>query len=66
LKLGIYEILHVDEVPPIVSVNEAIELAKKFGDTNSGRFINGVLSAVLQKHCPEAKKKMMQKTEKKS
>ena len=46
LRLGVYELLHPDDVPPKVCINEAIELAKRFGDTESGKFINGILDAV--------------------
>ncbi|PKL36717.1 transcription antitermination factor NusB [Candidatus Peregrinibacteria bacterium HGW-Peregrinibacteria-1] len=46
LELGIYEILFSEEIPDIVSINECIELAKEFGDENSSKFINGVLSSV--------------------
>lgn len=43
LRLAAYEILHADAVPPVVSINEAIEIAKRFGTEESGRFVNGVL-----------------------
>ncbi|MFC4324031.1 transcription antitermination factor NusB [Litchfieldia salsa] len=46
LRLAIFELNHVDEVPPKVSIDEAIELAKTFGDESSSRFINAVLSKV--------------------
>ena len=48
LRLAIYEMLHEANVPKVVIVDEAIELAKKFGSENSGRFINGLLDGVLQ------------------
>ncbi len=48
LRLAIYEILHVREVPAKVSINEALELAKKYGDVKSGPFINGVLDSLLR------------------
>lgn len=48
LRIALFEIEFQDDVPPIVAVNEAIELAKKFGDTDSGRFINGILGAYLK------------------
>ena len=47
LEIGIYEIAFDDEVPHVVAINEAIETAKHFGDTNSSKFINGVLSSVM-------------------
>ncbi|BDS06261.1 hypothetical protein NT6N_13010 [Oceaniferula spumae] len=46
LRLGAYEILHCPDIPRAVSINEAIEIAKKFGSTDSSRFINGVLDAL--------------------
>lgn len=48
LEIGIYELLHTKDVPPIVAIDEAIELAKTFGSENSQKFINGVLNAVLE------------------
>ena len=50
LRLAIYEMLHESSVPKVVIVDEAIELAKKFGSENSGRFVNGLLDGVLQSH----------------
>ena len=47
LRLGAYEILHA-ETPGRVAVNEAIVLAKRYGDTNSPRFVNGVLDRLLK------------------
>jgi N utilization substance protein B len=46
LRLAIYEMLHRDDIPPVVSINEAIELAKTFGGSDSGRFVNGILDRV--------------------
>ena len=43
LRVGIYEMLYCTDVPPVVSINEAIEIAKKFGSEESGRFVNGIL-----------------------
>lgn len=50
LRLGLYELLFGDKkaVPPKVAINEAIELAKSFGGSSSGRFINGVLGTVYR------------------
>ncbi|GIN55742.1 transcription antitermination factor NusB [Lederbergia ruris] len=44
LRIGMYELLFNDEVPENVAINEAIEIAKIFGDDHSGKFINGILS----------------------
>jgi N utilization substance protein B len=46
LRLAIYEMLYRDDIPPVVSINEAIELAKTFGGADSGRFVNGILDRV--------------------
>ena len=46
LRLGAFELLHLADVPPKVCINEAIELAKRFGDAESGRFVNGILDAI--------------------
>lgn len=43
LRLAVYEMFHRDDVPPIVAMNEAIEISKRFGTDESGRFVNGVL-----------------------
>jgi len=50
LRLGAYELLHLEEVPPKVCLNEAVELAKRFGDEGSGKFVNGVLDAIHKTH----------------
>ena len=49
LRLGAFELLHVEEVPSKVCINEAIELAKRFGDAESGKFVNGILDAIHKK-----------------
>jgi transcription antitermination factor NusB len=46
LRLGVYELLYRDDIPPKVSINEAIELAKKFSTKNSGTFVNGILDKI--------------------
>lgn len=43
LRLALYEMFFRDDIPPIVSINEAIEIAKKYGTDESGRFVNGIL-----------------------
>ena len=49
LRVGAFELLYLEEVPPKVCINEAIELAKRFGDAESGKFINGILDAIHKK-----------------
>ena len=46
LRLGSFEILFLKEIPPAVSIDEAIELAKTFGNDNSSKFVNGILNRV--------------------
>jgi N utilization substance protein B len=48
LRLGFYEMLYMADIPSKVTINEAIELAKKFDDEKSYSFVNGVLNAVAQ------------------
>ncbi|MDN4525268.1 transcription antitermination factor NusB [Fictibacillus fluitans] len=48
LRMAIYEMQFLDDIPVNVSMNEAIELAKIFGGEESGRFVNGVLVKVVQ------------------
>lgn len=52
LELGAYEILYCEDIPPVVAINEAVEIAKSFGDTNSPKFVNGVLSTIMHKYRP--------------
>ncbi|KLV30298.1 transcription antitermination factor NusB [Priestia megaterium] len=47
LRIAVYEMKYEEEIPTSVTLNEAIELAKTFGDDQSSKFINGVLSKVL-------------------
>lgn len=55
LRLAIYELLFdpEKEVPPKVSINEAVELGKEFGSSNSSKFINGVLGTIYEEHKEE-------------
>lgn len=46
LRLGVYELLHAQDIPPKVTINEAVELAKKYGDLESGKFVNGILDKI--------------------
>jgi N utilization substance protein B len=47
LRIATYELLHIPEVPPAVSIDEAVELAKLYSTAESGKFVNGVLARVL-------------------
>ncbi len=48
LRLGIYELVFDKNIPAKVAINEAIEMAKTFGGDSSGKFINGVLGAIMK------------------
>lgn len=48
LEIGIFEMFFSKDVPAIVAIDEAIELAKTFGHENSQKFVNGVLNAILE------------------
>lgn len=49
LRIATYEINFLPDIPENVSINEAVELAKRYGDEKSGRFVNGVLSKIIKK-----------------
>ena len=46
LRLAIFELMRIDDIPARVTIDEAIELAKAYGDQDSGRFVNGVLDEI--------------------
>lgn len=46
LRLAVYEMLYRDDIPPIVSINEAVDIAKKFSTGDSGKFVNGILDRI--------------------
>lgn len=48
LRIGLYELTHMKDVPPKVAINEAVELAKAFGGENSSKFVNGVLGSAYR------------------
>lgn len=48
LRIGTYEILFRNDIPPAVSINEGIELAKKYGDDDSPKFVNGILNRIKE------------------
>lgn len=57
LRMAVYELIHCDDIPPKVTLNEAIDLGKIYGSENSGAFINGVLDAIYLKLASEKEKK---------
>ncbi|MFZ5647809.1 MAG: transcription antitermination factor NusB [Bacillota bacterium] len=52
MRMAIYEIMHRDDIPFGVAVNEAVELAKRYGGSDSGKFINGILGKIPEKASP--------------
>lgn len=57
LRLGVYELVFSEKIPPKVAINEAIEVAKNFGGESSGKFINGVLGSIYTNMSDEEKNK---------
>ncbi|MCX5800915.1 MAG: transcription antitermination factor NusB [Candidatus Eisenbacteria bacterium] len=53
LRIAVSELLYIREVPARVAIDEAIELAKKYGDEGSGRFVNGILDTVARRYRAE-------------
>ena len=56
LRLATYELLYVAEIPPLVTINEAIDMAKKYSTKKSGHFVNGILDHIRTTVAPEAKR----------
>jgi len=48
LRFAVYEIMHMPDIPPNVTINEAVEIGKKFGTEDSGAFINGILDRIAK------------------
>ncbi len=46
MRVAIYELLYCEDIPPKVSINEAIDIGKKFGTEDSGGFINGIMDSI--------------------
>ena len=46
MRLAIYEMLYREDIPPVVSINEAVDIAKKFSTEDSGKFVNGILDKI--------------------
>lgn len=55
LRLATYELLYCEDIPPKVSINEAVDLAKKYGDIESGKFVNGILDRINKEEVPNGK-----------
>ncbi|HEX9985157.1 MAG TPA: transcription antitermination factor NusB [Thermoanaerobaculia bacterium] len=50
IRMSVYEFLHESDTPKLVIIDEAIEIAKKYGTQKSSQFINGILDGILKKH----------------
>ena len=50
IRMSVYEFLHEDETPKLVIIDEAIEIAKRYGTQKSSQFINGILDGILKKY----------------
>jgi transcription antitermination factor NusB len=49
LRLGVFELKYTNDIPPKVAINESVELAKKYGDLESSKFVNGILDKIHKK-----------------
>lgn len=56
LRLAIFEMLYRKDIPPVVSINEAIDLSKQFSSADSKRFVNGILDRMKEKTGRDARK----------
>ncbi|MGE0639161.1 MAG: transcription antitermination factor NusB [Thermoanaerobaculia bacterium] len=50
LRLAVYELVHEPDIPKLVVLDEAVELAKRYGSEQSSRFVNGLLDGILRRH----------------
>ena len=48
LRIGVFELLYTADIPPKATINEAVELAKKYGDLESSKFVNGILDKIYK------------------
>ena len=55
LRIATHELLHCQDIPPKVAINEAIELGKRYSTQNSGAFINGILDKIKDRHIDNPK-----------
>lgn len=46
MRVALFEMLHRDDIPPVVSINEAVEIAKELSGEESGKFVNGILDRI--------------------
>lgn len=50
LRMSVFELLYIKDIPVKVTINEAIEVAKRFGEEESGSFVNGILDRIVKDH----------------
>ena len=48
MRIAVFELLYCDDIPPKVSINEAVDVGKKFGSEESGAFINGIMDSIRE------------------
>ena len=48
LRMAVYELLYCQDIPPKVTIDEAVDIGKRFGSEDSGAFINGILDRIAQ------------------
>ena len=63
IRVALFEIFFIDEIPVKVSIKEAIRLSRKFGSETGSEFVNAILDAIYQEHKLELKKEKPQKEE---
>ncbi len=51
LRLSSYEVLYLEDIPVKVAINEAVELAKRYGESDSSKFVNGILDRIAKTEC---------------
>jgi len=56
LRLSTCELIYMKDIPPKVSINEAVEIAKKYGDKDSSKFVNGILDKIKKEEVDDGKK----------
>ena len=57
MRIAVFELLHCEDIPPKVTINEAVDVGKKFGTEESGAFINGIMDSILEALVNEGKLK---------
>ena len=62
MRIAVYELLYCDDIPPKVSINEAVDVGKKFGTEESGAFINGIMDSIRDALDNEGKLKKVDAT----